>query len=198
MASWSLSRARRSASCTVRTSVLLKSMMTTSSPRTSTRSHRPRSSVDPTVKRNSRSTRVGTVPLCSWYSKNRCRACRPSSRRRSSWSRLRNPVDPRALEGGQELLQGHGLAPRLPAVVLLHRFVDGRPVHHAVVPHDRDAEDVDVPVLVGAGHVVVHLPEGQGEHVVGGREEDRGDGAVGGRGVALHGLDGGGPDLRGG
>src|SRR5579884_3733187 len=134
MASWSLSRARRSASCTVRTSVLLKSMMTTSSPRTSTRSHRPRSSVD-----------HGEAEFPLHQGGDGAALFLVLEEPLQGLSALlpapvlvvaaQEPlVDPRALEGGQELLQGHGLAPRLPAVVLLHRFVDGRPVHHAVVP----------------------------------------------------------------
>src|SRR5947199_1926758 len=76
-------------------------------------------------------------------------------------------VDPRALEVGDQVLEGDQLPAGSAAVVLADRFMDRRPVDDTMVAQQRHAQDVSVLVLQRTEIIVVDLPVGEEDGLVG-------------------------------
>src|SRR5438445_11641466 len=76
-------------------------------------------------------------------------------------------VDPRALEVGDQVLEGDQLPAGSAAVVLADRFMERRPVDDTMVAQQRHAQGVGVLGLQRAEIIIVDLPAGAEDGSVG-------------------------------
>src|SRR5438876_12422824 len=97
-------------------------------------------------------------------------------------------VDPRALEVGDQVLEGDQLPAGSAAVVLADRFMDRRPVDDTMVAQQRHAPDVGVLVLQRAEIIIVDLPVGEEAGLVGRDQSVQALLAVSLRRVPVYGL----------